>query len=573
MSITAPAATFSERVVTRLTTLGRSTDQGRRSFLQRATLVATALTVNPFDFILKPVTAYASVCGDANECSDGWSAFCCTINDGKNTCPPGSYAAGWWKVDDSAFCRGSARYYIDCNRHPTTGTCRCTCASGNCDRRRVCCNNFRYGQCNQHIKGTTPVVCRIVTCMPPWEWDPSCTRTSLSSPSTRTHSASCLPGEWPSHIQIKYQDMGLRGSVLGDPLRSEQSLSGGGRYRHYENGFIYWRSDLGAREVHGVIAKRYDAIARHTSALGYPTTDQRAVGDGRGTYNRFERGAIYHSRSTGAWEVTGGFDAKHRQHGGVRGTLGYPVGARSSVGDSRGTTVRFQHGVIYHTSSSGTAALWGDVLREYGELGGPTGHHQLGYPTSDTQTVTGGQYARFEGGQLHWRVHHGGHAVWGAVATHYERLNGAAGVLGPLVRGLRRTPLGEWAMFEGGGIYASDVTGVHEVRTEIHDKYLSLGGPRGLLAMPKGSDRGVGDARGRRCDFTGGSIWWALDIGAREVHGPILDRYLESGGATGRLGYPVTDVRRLSDGRQQSEFEGGVLTYDPASGEVTLSSR
>ena len=32
------------------------------------------------------------------------------INGGANTCPPGSFVAGWWKMGNSAFCRGDARY-------------------------------------------------------------------------------------------------------------------------------------------------------------------------------------------------------------------------------------------------------------------------------------------------------------------------------------------------------------------------------------------------------------------------------------------------------------------------------
>ena len=76
------AVPFSQRLAT---SVGRLLDRrrpGRRSFLRRAALAATALTVNPIDFVLKPQSAYASVCGPSNECSQGWSAFCCTINGG-----------------------------------------------------------------------------------------------------------------------------------------------------------------------------------------------------------------------------------------------------------------------------------------------------------------------------------------------------------------------------------------------------------------------------------------------------------------------------------------------------------
>ena len=41
-----------------------------------------------------PGTAYAALCGPDASCSSGWTAFCCTVNGGQNTCPPGSMPGG-----------------------------------------------------------------------------------------------------------------------------------------------------------------------------------------------------------------------------------------------------------------------------------------------------------------------------------------------------------------------------------------------------------------------------------------------------------------------------------------------
>ncbi len=145
----------------------------RRRFLSRVAVVGAAVAVDPIRYAVKPGSAYAQVCGDGASCGSGWTAFCCTVNAGANTCPPGSYVAGWWRIDDSPFCFGAARYVIDCNRSPNA-SCSCRCADGACDKRRVCCNNFRYGQCNTQIRGVTEVVCRVVTCTAPWVWDSAC---------------------------------------------------------------------------------------------------------------------------------------------------------------------------------------------------------------------------------------------------------------------------------------------------------------------------------------------------------------------------------------------------------------
>jgi hypothetical protein len=185
------SATFSERLVERVaTTLGR-TRTDRRSVLVKSAVVGSALAAAPLDFLLRPGTAYASLCGDGASCAEGWTAFCCTVH-GANTCPPGSFAAGWWKVDASPFCHGAARYIVDCNATCPT-QCTCRCASGTCDERRVCCNQFRYGQCNVDIACAGPVVCRVALCTPPWVWSAACTTTSRTDNRTVTHNAPCLP--------------------------------------------------------------------------------------------------------------------------------------------------------------------------------------------------------------------------------------------------------------------------------------------------------------------------------------------------------------------------------------------
>ena len=184
----------------------------RRGFLARTALVGSALAVAPTAYLLRPGSAYAAVCGDGASCSSGWTAFCCTVNNGVNRCPPGTFAGGWWKADGSAFCceggQRRPRYIIDCHGECTgcsTGcdrghfcadncrSCRCRCAGNStCDQRKTCCNNFRYGQCHQEIGCTGPVACRMVTCTPPYDLYDSCGSSSATDNRTVSHSAPCL---------------------------------------------------------------------------------------------------------------------------------------------------------------------------------------------------------------------------------------------------------------------------------------------------------------------------------------------------------------------------------------------
>lgn len=188
----------------------------RRGFLRRAAMVGTALVAAPATYILRPGSAYSAVtrtpsnCPSGSRCRDGgWTEFCCTTT-GVNTCPPGSMIAGWWRAEYPGsgvdHCQGSSRYYMDCNSSDCHGCgcggsgtcgnecvdCDCVCANNDCNKWKTCCTRFRYGQCNQDIACLGPIVCRVVTCVAPWEWDSTCTRTDAVSQSTWYHDASCL---------------------------------------------------------------------------------------------------------------------------------------------------------------------------------------------------------------------------------------------------------------------------------------------------------------------------------------------------------------------------------------------
>lgn len=172
----------------------------RRGFLVRSAVVGSAVAVGPWRYLLHPGTAYAALCdshGTACDCGsacyDGYTDFCCVVNNGANTCPPGSFEGGWWRADGSDYCSGGARYFVDCNANPGSEP-RCSCANGDCNHRATSCNHFRYGQCHTEIGGdATAIVCRIVTCTPPYEFIPACGTTLASDNSTANHTANCPP--------------------------------------------------------------------------------------------------------------------------------------------------------------------------------------------------------------------------------------------------------------------------------------------------------------------------------------------------------------------------------------------
>jgi hypothetical protein len=258
----------------------------RRSFLLKTAVVGSALATRPWRYLTRPGTAYASLCGPEADCASGWTVFCCSINDGENTCPPGTIPAGWWKADGSAFCGGGPRYILDCNA--TCGSCgcgssgicapgchdwKCHCGTNDCDQRRVACNNFRYGQCHQEVACVGPVVCRVATCMPPWEWEPTCTTTAATANATANHSAPCLHGATAAVSAFgAARDFGEPQGRLRSPVTGmDATPSGNGYWLVAEDGGVFAFGDarffgsMGGRPLNRPIVD----MARTPSGKGY----------------------------------------------------------------------------------------------------------------------------------------------------------------------------------------------------------------------------------------------------------------------------------------------------------------
>jgi hypothetical protein len=261
----------------------------RRGFMGKAAVVGSAVVAAPLEFALRPRTAYAAVCncnGSSCQCGslccDGYTEFCCTMT-GRNTCPAGTITAGWWKVDGSQFCGGAARYYLDCNAQCGTcgcgangvcdGACsgtRCGCAAGSCNNRKAGCTRFRYGQCNQGIRCVGPIVCRVVTCQPPWQFDPACGTSSRTDNATRNHDRPCLNEPHGNLDTVVEVTNGIR--VTGWAVSSLD-------YSRV-NVWIYVDghrvADLPAAAARPDVQRAYPAFGLHT---GFQTT--LAVGPGR----------------------------------------------------------------------------------------------------------------------------------------------------------------------------------------------------------------------------------------------------------------------------------------------------
>jgi uncharacterized protein with LGFP repeats len=441
----------------------------------------------------------------------------------------------------------------------------CHSGNGTCDQRRYCCNVFRYGQCHLEIPGVTPVVCRVITCTPPWEWDPACGTSARTDNRTGSHTAPCLPGPGASAITIKYQDLGMRGSPLGEQTSVEEDAPGGGRRVLFERGTIHWRQDLGAWGSWGAINDDWlGPRGGPGGTLGYPRTDTKAGPDG-GQLQLFEKGALLSKDGVGVHEVHGGILEAFTRIGGAA-TLGYPT-SDEEAGPLGSRIGRFERGVVTWREDLGAHALFGGIRDRWDDAG----HESVGLPWNDAVAVAGGFEQGFTNGAAIFAAPSGtAFEVREPLLTRYRRAGGPGGGLGFPVAAPQSIGGGQVSRFERGVVTSAPGMGTRAVFGSIFGCWDALGGAGGRPGFPWTDELGTGDGRGRVQWFARLAVYWSPATGAHEVGEPILTAYRDRGGPTGPLGYPISGTEPVGGGATRNRFQGGTLTA-ASNGTVTQS--
>ncbi len=354
--------------------------------------------------------------------------------------------------------------------------------------------------------------------------------------------------------------------LVGYPVHEERGTPDGrGRYQRFDRGLIYWTPQTGAHDVVDVIESRWGALGWERSHLGYPIEGTQLTPDRKGRYNRFERGMIYWSPTTGAHAVSGPILGRWAQTGYEGASLGYPIAEPGRTPDGRATFQRFQRGIIY-SGPTGTHDVLDVIESRYAPLGWERSY--LGYPTEGTQVTPDGRgrYNRFERGMIYWTHETGAHAVSGAILSRWAQTGYEGASLGYPIQEQGRTAdnNANFQRFQRGLIYDGP-TGVHEVLDVIETRWGPLGYERSYLGYPVHGTRVTPDGRGRFSRFQNGMVYWTHDTGAHDVQGPILDRWAATGYERGPLGYPVAGERPTIGGRY-SMFQNGTLLHTETRG-------
>lgn len=186
--------------------------------------------------------------------------------------------------------------------------------------------------------------------------------------------------------------------------------------------------------------------------------------------------------------------------------------------------------------------------QKHAELGGGPGA-----AVSEVEsTGDGGFVRRHQHGALYWHAAAGCHHVYGAIHEKYLKLNGPKGLLGfPTTDETGVADgAGRFNRFQDGSISWHPQIGAHEVHGDIYAKWASLG--HEAFGYPT-TDESAGDRDGRFNHFRafggGGSadksIYWTPATGAHEVHGDIRDKWAGLGWERGYLGYPTSDEMQM----------------------------
>jgi uncharacterized protein with LGFP repeats len=158
-------------------------------------------------------------------------------------------------------------------------------------------------------------------------------------------------------IRDKWQEHGAEAGVLGYPRTDElPTPDGAGRFNHFRgaDGSIYWTPWTGAHEIRGLIKAKWAQLGWETGPLGYPRTDELGTPDGVGRFNHFDRsnGSVYWTPSTGAHEIRGAIKDRWAQLGWEGSYLGYPTSDEYAVPEGRRSD--FQHGYVIWHAATGT---------------------------------------------------------------------------------------------------------------------------------------------------------------------------------------------------------------------------
>ncbi|WP_230205134.1 GH25 family lysozyme [Parafrankia elaeagni] len=194
-----------------------------------------------------------------------------------------------------------------------------------------------------------------------WQYTSSGTVPGISG-NVDMNVACCSPAELAgladgtlSEIDRRFASAGLLQYSLGAPTGVELRAGGGGRWRPFANGLIFWSVTTGPRVLHGEVARKYLELGGSDGFLQRPLSDVEWATAPGAHQAMFQGGWIYWHPTTGAHEVHGLILRRYLELGGSTSALGLPVTDEYSVPGGREST--FQFGKLRWTAATNAVTL------------------------------------------------------------------------------------------------------------------------------------------------------------------------------------------------------------------------
>ncbi len=257
----------------------------------------------------------------------------------------------------------------------------------------------------------------------------------------------------------------------------------------------------------------------------------------------------------------GAIESKYQDMGGSRSFLGAKRGPERMDGVRRFQV--YAKGRIYWHPEHGAFEVHGAILARYLK---PGVKGILGYPKSDETVGTrNSRVSYFEQGAIYWSSRTGAHEVTGESYAYYVSIGSHGCPFGLPIKPTMSLNGGKRTELQRATIYYARSTGAHEVHGAIRERYKKLGGVSSFLGFPITDEekvmKGSRDV-GRVSRFRNGAIYWSPRTGAFEVHGLIRQKYEELGGATGKLGFPISNETNVPGTNiVYNDFQKGIIVY------------
>ena len=342
---------------------------------------------------------------------------------------------------------------------------------------------------------------------------------------------------------------------LGMPT-ADQVCSGASCSQTFEGGTVF-SSGAGVFGVSGSVFAAYSASGGVGGSWGAPVSALASLPGGVG--QAFGSGSAYALTNAAAYFVSGPIRDHYFGLGGATGRLGFPISAQSCTPQL--CVQEFQYGSIMWSAAGGARVGAAEIdavgVAQAATLGAKVPSSFVYY------TFNGGGMAEgFANGAVFFKRGVGAFAVTGRIRDAYFAAGGAAGSYGWPTGAQVCSGASCSQTFEGGTVFSSGA-GVFGVSGSVFAAYSASGGVGGSWGAPVSAlaslPGGVGQA------FGSGSAYALTNAAAYFVSGPIRDHYFGLGGATGRLGFPIS-AQSCTPQLCVQEFQYGSIMWSAAGG-------